>query len=298
MNLNQWIKENTIANEMCWKGSAEASFPEMVSFAKTWAGEDAEIEVVSSHTSKSIKLPVIKVSGPSGTIYLRDNFHDVKISFECPDHINHDLFGITAGTHYYLNPVYFEGFEESWVYPGFVHGSKNFSVCIYYEKAKELAKAINAYFAKYQVDQLNTFEYNSVLVRQLKREENVALGYGLPFVKTGRLFRSFKPKDYSGGRYVDLPVQQTLLDFALSFEWSYGKYSTLSFPIIDFTQGIALPQEEWLRALAKVIETQRNINTGYLDKGARFNFVGIHNDLQILIDKIGLNKVFTPDKDQ
>jgi len=296
MNLEQWVQENPVREEMCWKGAAEKSFPGMVSFAKAWAGEDDEIEVVSSHTSKSIRLPVIRVSGRAGTIYLRDNFHDVKISFECADNIEHDLFGITAGTSFYLSPCYFEGFDKSWVFPGFRKGSRNFSVCIGYERANELAGAINAYFAKDQEDQLRIFEYHSDLVRRLQQEENMALNYGLPFVKTQSLLRSFQPKDHNGPINIIVPANELILSFALSYEWSYREYKTLSFPTLDFTQGIACPQEDWLKALAKIIDIQRNVKTAYLGEGAKFSFVGIDNDLQKVINRLGLDRIFKNDK--
>jgi hypothetical protein len=76
----------------------------------------AEVSIPSTHRSKSIKLPVVCLTLIDGSkIYLRDNFHNLKVSFDFtfqyPD-FNVDSTYKPA----YLDSCYFEGFERRWVF--------------------------------------------------------------------------------------------------------------------------------------------------------------------------------------
>lgn len=73
-------KFKDVAPEMLWKGAAanqiDAFEKAIAAFATRFR---ATAEVVGSHTSKSIKLPVIKLSTDAGEFTLRDNFHDINL---------------------------------------------------------------------------------------------------------------------------------------------------------------------------------------------------------------------------
>lgn len=69
-----------ITSQMIWRGSALAQidrFEEIL--AALGSRLRFQAEVVSSHRSKSIDLPVIQVTTDAGSFVLRDNFNDVNI---------------------------------------------------------------------------------------------------------------------------------------------------------------------------------------------------------------------------
>jgi hypothetical protein len=76
----------------------------------------AEVSIPSTHRSKSIKLPVLCITLIDGSkIYLRDNFHNLKVSFD----LTFSYQGFNVDSTYKqasLNHCYFEGFESSWVF--------------------------------------------------------------------------------------------------------------------------------------------------------------------------------------
>ncbi len=86
------------------------------------------ITVISTHTSKSILLPVFKVVLPNGVeMIMRYNFHDWKISVSSPFEIDCDflnIFNYGAEVH----SVYCEGFEEEWVYGPYIENNKKFTL--------------------------------------------------------------------------------------------------------------------------------------------------------------------------
>src|ERR1035437_5805750 len=81
-HLQAWINENTPADNMKYK---DAAVEQLVFIRDLFAGMFVDflekIEVISTHTSKSIKLPVYYVKFKDGTtLIIRDNFHDLKVS--------------------------------------------------------------------------------------------------------------------------------------------------------------------------------------------------------------------------
>jgi hypothetical protein len=77
ININKF-KE--VAPQMLWRGAAleqidafEAAVTDLASRVRVTA------EVVGNHRSKSIDLPVIKLSTDAGEFTLRDNFHDINL---------------------------------------------------------------------------------------------------------------------------------------------------------------------------------------------------------------------------
>ena len=73
-------KFKEVAPEMFWRGAA---LDQIDGFEKTVAAIAKRLrvtaEVVGSHRSKSIDLPVVMLSTDAGTFTLRDNFHDINL---------------------------------------------------------------------------------------------------------------------------------------------------------------------------------------------------------------------------
>jgi len=77
ININKF-KE--VAPQMLWRGAA---LEQIDAFEKAVVALARRVrvtaEVVGSHRSKSIDLPVIKISTDAGAFTLRDNFHDINL---------------------------------------------------------------------------------------------------------------------------------------------------------------------------------------------------------------------------
>jgi hypothetical protein len=146
--LQKWVSEHVVKDEMLWKGA----WGDQIQFVRDRlvglfsAGlhyEDiaAIPDVISTHTSKSIQLPVyeLKRDDIGLTLYLRGNFYDWKLSVVSKRPIEADFTGLFHTTppidpNYTgdsLHPVYFEGFPKKLVF-GYYEPSdkKRWSACI------------------------------------------------------------------------------------------------------------------------------------------------------------------------
>jgi hypothetical protein len=146
--LQRWVSEHVVKDEMLWKGA----WGDQIQFVRdTLVGlfsaglyyEDiaAIPDVISTHRSKSIELPVyeLKRSDIGLTLYLRGNFHDWKLSVVSERPIEADFTGLFHTTPPIdpdytgdsLHPVYFEGFPRELVF-GYYEPSdkKRWSACI------------------------------------------------------------------------------------------------------------------------------------------------------------------------
>lgn len=73
-------KFKTVAPEMLWRGAAMSQIDDFEKVIAAFASRfRATAEVVGSHRSKSIDLPVIRLSTDVGEFTLRDNFHDINL---------------------------------------------------------------------------------------------------------------------------------------------------------------------------------------------------------------------------
>lgn len=143
--LDGW--EDTIRDTMLWKGNATGQLDWFKKLGELTGCE--RLEIVSKHTSKSIDLPVVKLSRPGLSMILRDNFHDIKLSVDSKWQIKHDLWGMGTGvTERALSPCYFEGFEKNWVYPGFYPGAMKFSLSMGHRTREILPQLIGWLFRK------------------------------------------------------------------------------------------------------------------------------------------------------
>lgn len=129
--LLQWIDENVIADTMCYKKAAEDQFGFMSTKIPRLLSKSIEeylgiknccINVISTHVSKSILLPVYELRFRDCTFILRDNFYNwkisVKLSYKCPCLIYSD-FDRLFNPEYKVPSVYCEGFHVNDVYGSF-----------------------------------------------------------------------------------------------------------------------------------------------------------------------------------
>ena len=87
------------------------------------------LTVVSTHTSRSILLPVYRLEVPGvGVFHLRNNFYDWRLScaleFRVPNDLWGDFFDVS------VTGTYFEGFREAWKYKPFVVDQQKFSLAL------------------------------------------------------------------------------------------------------------------------------------------------------------------------
>lgn len=84
--------------------------------------------VIGEHTSKSVRLPVFRVTLADGTAFtMRCNFHDWKVSVESPRDVNADFMGL-FDPNLRISDVYCEGFPEELVYGPYAESKRRFTV--------------------------------------------------------------------------------------------------------------------------------------------------------------------------
>jgi hypothetical protein len=87
------------------------------------------LEPVSTHTSKSVRLPVYKAVLVDGTtIIARCNFHDWKVSVWSPRELCFPASLLNRGGSEKINRVYCEGFKDEWVLDSYENNKKEFTV--------------------------------------------------------------------------------------------------------------------------------------------------------------------------
>lgn len=73
-------KFKTVAPQLLWRDAAASQIDEFEKAITAFATRfRTTAEVVGSHCSKSIYLPVVKLSTDAGEFTLRDNFHDINL---------------------------------------------------------------------------------------------------------------------------------------------------------------------------------------------------------------------------
>jgi len=85
--------------------------------SEEFRGTREGVMVISTHTSKSVTLPVFELQWNDFLFIARYNFHDWKLSVRAPIRVElgidfHGLFKPDAK----INKVYCEGFSAEWVY--------------------------------------------------------------------------------------------------------------------------------------------------------------------------------------
>lgn len=130
--LQEWVEGHTVHDEMLWKGA----FGNQIMFVRdrlvpvfgaglSYEQQQAVATVISTHYSKSIKLPVYQLTRPDLAIVLRNNFDNWKMSVLSETPIQPVFAGLFYTTppvepEYTGNPlssVYFEGFPKDLIFP-------------------------------------------------------------------------------------------------------------------------------------------------------------------------------------
>jgi hypothetical protein len=128
-DLDEWVKENVPDDDLLYgKGLASQvnfvrnEIPSILAISyQEVEGIRKQIRVVSTHTSKSVTLPVFQFDWDDYKFTMRNNFHDWKVSV----HWVHEWqniadidFGnvVSEGLSEPINSVYCEGFRENAIY--------------------------------------------------------------------------------------------------------------------------------------------------------------------------------------
>ena len=146
--LQEWISEQIIDDEMLWKGAwgRQVQFIRDEIVGVMGAGliyqeKKTLADVISMHTSKSIRLPVVEVTrGDLGVRFtMRGDFYNWKLSVLSERPIEVDLQGLCHVTppidkDYTGDPLascYFEGFPRDRVYRYYSEDHRKFSLEIW-----------------------------------------------------------------------------------------------------------------------------------------------------------------------
>ena len=124
-NLQDWFMSNRASEEMIYKKASE----NQIMFVRDnlsclVTGKSNNVFVISTHTSKSIKLPVYSLEREGLQIILRNNFYNWKMSVISKQFIELDFSGLFHTsppidpdyTGDSLASCYFEGFPEKLIF--------------------------------------------------------------------------------------------------------------------------------------------------------------------------------------
>lgn len=132
-HLHTWFMENMPGEQMIYKKSAEAQIMFVRDEVPNFFTKSIlkTIEVISTHTSKSIKLPVYHIVLTNGLeLILRGNFHDWKISVSSPFEVElpEELLTNSTLSGEKINSYYCEGFKNEWIWDSYMKNKKEFTI--------------------------------------------------------------------------------------------------------------------------------------------------------------------------
>ncbi len=135
-DLQEWANENLPAENLIWKDGywdqiifVRDKIPQLV-FSNYDEAQEHRTTVISTHTSKSIQLPVYRLKLTNGiTFTMRHNFHDWKISVNSPNNIEIDFLGLfdPEDTRNILG-VFCEGFPDKTVFGCYADNKCKFTI--------------------------------------------------------------------------------------------------------------------------------------------------------------------------
>ena len=106
ITLSDFLITHPIRDTMLWK---EAALGQLKNFELLAESFGVKPNVIATHTSKSIDLPVVMLELRGGTVVIRDNFHDVNVAIAWRDDFTSRLLASALyPTHdwdWYLNEV-------------------------------------------------------------------------------------------------------------------------------------------------------------------------------------------------
>jgi hypothetical protein len=125
--LQQWAIEHEPENNLKFKDG----YWEQIMFvrdrvSRLFGGKD-NVFVVSTHTSKSVVLPVYRIFGDGITIQFRYNFHNVILSIVSEKPIAENSLMEIMDQAKEVREVYAEGFERDWVFGSFHENSRQWT---------------------------------------------------------------------------------------------------------------------------------------------------------------------------
>lgn len=85
--------------------------------------------VVSEHSSKSVRLPVVRFVTPQLRLTCRNNFHDWKVSVDADRDVD-DVFCGLFDPGRQIADVHCEGFARAWVHGPYAHDRRRFTVAL------------------------------------------------------------------------------------------------------------------------------------------------------------------------
>lgn len=139
VDLQEWANANVPADDLRWK----SGFWDQICFVRDelgWMlrddeGKRAPVTVASTHTSKSIRLPVYEINACGLKIRLRYNFFNWIVSVEADSYMAGryaivdkfcDLFDRSA----VVLPCYAEGFKDEWVFGSYKDDPTKFTTSL------------------------------------------------------------------------------------------------------------------------------------------------------------------------
>jgi hypothetical protein len=284
MDFEIWLKNNPIPPEMYYKGGALAQFEVFRKFAQILGGP---LEVASTHRSKSIVLPVIKVTTPWGlTCYARDNFHDINVSVESPRPFVTDLFGLPASGDSYL---YFQGFEEAWQFPVFTMGCSRFSACL--SNLEALAHALVWDHRRGLGESPVVPRDPEIRTRLAVRAMAEAAFFPMVYQKADVSCTYFL---FENQEDIEPPTENLQKALTARSEYSGKKVSYLT---LDFTSGCPKPVDSWLRTLDKLAAERRSddeIERLGGNRGAQVTVTRMTPELRARAEELGCLELLKP----
>lgn len=133
MHLHAWFMENRPHENMVYKNAAEEQIMFMRDKIQIFFTPFMlkAVQVVSTHVSKSITLPVYHIALRDGLeLILRGNFYDWKISVKSPFEIELPNEILTQNTlkGEKVYPCHCEGFDKSWIWDSYVNNKRKFTI--------------------------------------------------------------------------------------------------------------------------------------------------------------------------
>ena len=110
---------DTLMNGLFADARESHLYPPYESYENQVGGQMPELFVVGEHTSKRIRMPVMQFLWRDMLVSTRYNFYDWKVSVRLPEclDVEKDLLNIVEVDNSLLNPVYFEGFPDAYIFP-------------------------------------------------------------------------------------------------------------------------------------------------------------------------------------
>lgn len=139
MEIEEFCDINQVPDQMFWKSDRGAQIEILLDLrAKMLAADPhAQATVISYHTSKSIKLPVVRFNCPSlgFAVTTRNNFYNWAVSVSSDNELHVEGLDLAAP-----EPTCFEGFKraEAPIYGEYEPGCKEFSCFLWNTSAKRI----------------------------------------------------------------------------------------------------------------------------------------------------------------